>query len=166
MLALAAVLSVAASCLIPPNEVTLQQSLPYEAFDSRGAPFGWRYLNEINCTDAALALVRSYAAVNGRRLTQNQCLEIAFHSGQALAFAGRDQESIAYFQEAVSSEAPAEWQTYVNATLAFLRRDPVALASARAAYAKIAPDSMRLQVIDGFVACPNEPYTRAAHCRM
>lgn len=166
MIALATVLSVAVSCFVPSHEVELQHSLPYEAFDSREAPFGWRVLSANTCTDAALALLRSYAAVNSSRLTQDQRLEIAFHSGQALALAGRDQESIPYFEEAVSSQAPAEWQTYVNATLAFLKRDSVALASARAAYAKIAPSSMRLQIIDGFVACPNEPYARAAHCRM
>jgi hypothetical protein len=33
------------------------------------------------------------------------------------------------------------------------------------AYAAVAPGSMRLRFIEGFLACPNEPYAKAVHCR-
>ena len=46
-----------------------------------------------------------------------------------------------------------------------LRRDAAALKAAREAYATLAPKSMRLQCIDGFVACPRETYVKAVHCR-
>ena len=62
--------------------------------------------------------------------------------------------------------APSEWRVYVAATLAFLRRDAAALAAARSAYAAAAGDSMRLRIIDGFIACPDASYRVAAHCRM
>ena len=58
----------------------------------------------------------------------------------------------------------AEWRTYIEATLAFLRHDSHALEQARDRYRSIAPTSMRLVFIDGMLACPNEPYARAVHC--
>jgi len=162
----AALLIAAASCAIPPGEIELQAALPYQAFDSRDGPFGWRSLNAAGCTDAALALLADYAAANDTRLTDEQSLELAFHAGQVLAFAGRETEAIPYFEQATSGEAPPGWQAYVAATLAFLRQDATALEAARNAYAQIAPDSVRLAIIDGLIACHDEAYLRAVHCGM
>ena len=167
MISLAVVFfAVAAACALPRDEASHQQVLSYELFDGRGAPYGWRELSRTGCTDAALALLGAYAAANAARLTEAQRLELSFHSGQTLAFAGRENEALRHFEAAASSSAPNEWQTYVAATLAFLRHDPDAMDAARAAYARIAPGSMRLRIIDGFIACANEPYARAVHCRM
>lgn len=162
----AALLAAATSCVVPQADVSLQASLDYAAFESRGEPYGWRYLIQVGCTDAALSLLAAYATANEARLTVEQRLELAFHSGQALAFAGRDAESIPHFERAISEQISSEWAAYVVATLAFLRRDAPALAAAREAYATIAPTSMRLTIIDGFIACPHEPYSKAVHCAM
>ena len=156
----------ASTCAVPAAEAVAQLSLPYAAFDNRGAPFGWRTLSSSGCTDAAVSLLTRYAEENRSRLAPAEQREIAFHIGQALAMAGREPESIPWFEHALSAEASGEWDTYVQATLAFLRRDTVALGAARASYATLAPDSMRLQIIDGLVACPTEPYMKAAHCKM
>jgi tetratricopeptide (TPR) repeat protein len=165
-LAIALIASGASACAVPPSEAVGQQALPYAAFDSRASPFGWRALAATGCTDAAVSLLQNYAAANRIRLAAAEAREIAFHIGQALAMAGREQESIAPFEQALDSAAPPEWAAYVKATLAFLRRDGAALQAARAAYAALAPGSMRLRIIDGLVACPTEPYARAVHCKM
>jgi hypothetical protein len=162
----AALLAAATSCAVPQADVSVQTSLDYGAFDSRGEPHGWRYLIQVSCTDAAIALLAAYATANEARLTAEQRLELAFHAGQALAFAGREAESIPHFERAISEQTTSEWEAYVTATLAFLRHDASALAAARKAYATIAPASMRLKIIDGFMACPHEPYSRAVHCAM
>jgi len=162
----AALLAAASSCAVPPAEVVLQTSLAYQAFDSRGGSYGWRSLLEIGCTDAALSLLAAYAAADDTRLTVEQQLELAFHSGQILALSGRETEAIPHFERAISVETTSEWTSYVAATLAFLRHDSSALAGAREAYATIAPDSMRLAIIDGFIACPHESYSKAVHCAM
>jgi hypothetical protein len=167
MIALSAALfAAAASCSVPQGEVELQAALAYELFDSRNGPYGWRSLNAAGCTDAALRLLTAYATANGAGLSLEQRLELRFHSGQTLAFSGREGEAIPYFVQANSLEATAEWQAYVAATIAFLKHDAPALAAAREAYATIAPGSMRLTIIDGFVACPQESYSKAAHCKM
>jgi hypothetical protein len=162
----AALLAAASSCTVPQAEVTLQTSLAYQDFDSHSGSHGWRSLLEVGCTDAALSLLATYAAANDARLTDEQRLELAFHSGQTLAFAGRETEAISHFERAMSVDTTPEWKTYVVATLAFLRHDASALAEARETYATIAPDSMRLTIIDGFLVCPNDSYSRAVHCAM
>jgi hypothetical protein len=92
-------------------------------------------------------------------------MELYFHIGQALALSGREDESIVHFERALEPAASPEWRAYVQATVAFLKRDSGALLAARAAYAAIAPESMRLRFIDGFLSCPNDTYARAVHCK-
>jgi len=165
-LVVAFMVAATSTCGVPSAEGVAQRSLPYAEFDSRGAPFGWRALAATGCTDAAISLLDEYAKANRSRLSAAESGEVAFHIGQALAMAGREQESIAPFERALHPGASAEWSIYVNATLAFLRRDVVALKAARASYETIAPGSVRLRIIEGLVACPAEPYIKAAHCSM
>lgn len=153
-------------CDAPAGEVSASIELPYAAFDGQPGPYGWRSLLEAGCVDAAVRLLAAYATANDAGLNQEQRLEMQFHIGQSLAMSGREEESIPYFVRSSAPDAPAEWRTYVEATLAFLRRDTASLAAARIAYARIAPDSMRLRFIDGMVACPGEPYAQAVHCKM
>ena len=168
LMSLIAVLAVAAAstCMVPATEEAAQRALPYAAFDSRAGPYGWRALAAAGCTDPAISLLAQYSEANRNRLAPAQRREIAFHIGQALAMAGREQEAIVPLEQALDAEAPPEWATYVKATLAFLRRDGVALQAARTSYAALAPGSVRLRIIDGLLACPTEPYMKAAHCKM
>ena len=165
-LAVAVLVAAAATCTVPSPEEAAQLALPYAEFDSRSGPFGWRALAAVSCTDLAVSLLARYAEANRGRLAPAERREIAFHIGQALAMAGREQEAIAPLEQALDAQAPPEWAAYVKATLAFLRRDPVALLAARESYSALAPGSARLRIIDGLVACPTEPYVKAAHCRM
>jgi hypothetical protein len=167
MLVLAALALVveASACDVSDAEVRRQQALSYEQFDEGNGQYSWRQLNAKGCADAAVNLLKAYAS-NAHALTMAQRSENAFHQGQVLAFAGRDAESIEHFAKARAMAAGGEWTTYVDATLAFLRKDFAALNAARERYARLAGDSMRLQVIDGFIAFPAEPYAKAAHCKM
>ena len=166
--AVIAALLVAAStsCIVPRTDTEAQIALDYRSFDALGGAYGWRVLNGSGCTDAAVSLLAAYGAANASRMTADERRELAFHAGQALAFAGRDAEAIAQLERSADADAAPEWRLYVAATLAFLRRDAAALATARAAYEKVAAGSMRLRIIDGLIACPDAPYMQAAHCRM
>jgi hypothetical protein len=167
MIALSVALAaVATSCAVPQTEAAMQATLSYEAFDNREDSYGWRSLNAAGCTEAALSLLATYLSTNETRLTDEQRLELIFHAGQSLAFAARESEAVPYFERAADAKAPPEWRTYVAATLAFLKHDVIGLTAAREAYAAIAPGSMRLNIIDGFIACPNASYTKAVHCKM
>ena len=165
-LVVAFVAAASSACAVDAPEAAAQRALPYAAFDSRPAPFGWRSLAAAGCTDSAVSLLQQYLEANRAGLAPAQRREIAFHVGQALAMAGREHEAIAPLEQARDADAPSEWAVYVEATLAFLRRDQAALRAARASYAALAPGSMRLRIIDGLIACPTEPYMKAAHCKM
>jgi hypothetical protein len=160
------ILAASTSCVVPAQDISQQLALPYDQFDTQAGPHGWRGLNSAGCTDAAVDLLRTFANTNESELSADQNRELAFHIGQALAFAGRQAEAIAAFEHANRPGGTAEWHTYVDATIAFLKRDAQALDAARKAYAAIAPGSMRLQAIDGFVQCPEAPYSKAIHCAM
>ena len=166
MIGLLLAAAAAAQCDLSPGQTSRQLSLGYEQFDTQAGPDGWRQLNARGCVDTAVRLLQDYFTANGNRLTSSERSEIAFHRGQALAFAGRDAESVRHFEEALRMGGDDEWMTYVEATLAFLRRDREALNRARERYAKIAPDSMRLNVLDGFLKCNGESYAKAVHCAM
>jgi len=153
-------------CIVPSTELSRQASLAYPAFDGQATPYGWRHLSGSGCVDAAVALLTAYKGANANRLSPAEAMELSFHVGQVLALAGREQESIPHFERSLGSTATAEWRGYVEATLAFLKRAPEALKAAHDRYSSVAPGSMRLRFINGFLACPNESYAKAVHCGM
>lgn len=159
LLSCAAPPAAAQQCPLAVDQAQLQ--LGYDNFDAAG----WRGLLTDGCVDAAVALLEAYRSANSSRLNADQSLELAFHLGQTLAFAGRDQESVRYFEQARGGGE--EWAAYVEATLAFLKHDVVGLAAQRARYER-APGSsqMRLLVIDGFILCADRAYAQAAMCAM
>ena len=154
----------ASACAVPPAEIARQLALPYEQFDTGEQPTAWRQLNGNGCTDEAVRLLTKYADANVARLTAEQKSELAFHRGQAFEFASRNAEAIPYLEQALGFGGSVEWTTYVVANIAFLKRDGAALRKARDRYAVVAPGSMRLKFLDGFLACPNDPYMKAAYC--
>lgn len=136
-----------------------QLQLDYDAFDAAG----WRELIPRGCGEAAVAQLDAYRNANTRRLTPEQLRELHFHTGQALAMTGHDAQSISHFELARGGDP--EWSAYVEATLAFLCRDGVALDAARAQYAATMNASpMRLAVIAGFMECSDQSYVLAVHC--
>lgn len=151
-------------CAVPPSDIARQLALPYEQFDTGEQPKAWRQLNGNGCTDEAVRLLTKYADANSAKLSTEQKSELAFHRGQALAFVDRNAEAIPYFEQALGFGGSDEWTSYVAANIAFLRRDAAALRKARDRYAAVAHGSMRLKFLDGFLACPNDPYMKAAYC--
>ena len=154
----------ASACVVPPAEIARQLALPYEQFDAGEQPQAWRQLNGEGCTDEAVRLLNKYADANAAKISTEQKSEIAFHRGQALAFASRNAEAIPHLEQALAIGGTDEWTTYVAANIAFLKGDAAALRKARDRYAAVAPNSMRLKFIDGFIACPTDAYMKAAFC--
>lgn len=141
--------------------------LAYDAFDTSSGKLAWRTLLSKGCVDAAVLTLETYRARNSKKLTAEQRHEMSFHTGQALAFSGRDRESIPHFESAKGAESSREWSAYVDATVAFLRKDRPRLESALHRYEKlVSPTSMRLGVIRGFTRCLDKAYMEAVHCGM
>lgn len=164
-------------------------ALDEQAFDQdlSGGGGGWRAVANIpGCELEAADLLAAYRARHpdaGRLL--------AWHEGQLRASAGRYRDAIPLLDAArrPSAEDPAGWNHYVDATLAFLRRDRRGLKAARERLAAVPyPEDggmpplkdgylefaagpgqparrfrwpPNLDVVDGLLACFGKPYSQA-----
>ena len=112
---------------------------------------GWRALaDRPGCILAAADLLRDY-----RQARKSEAGLLYWHEGQLRAHAGQTKEAIALLERA---RKPAEadragWNPYVDATIAFLRKDKPALQEARSRLAAVpAPLGQDIPpVIDGHV---------------
>lgn len=147
-------------------------TMTYDKFDED--PNGWRILaHKDGCMDTAADLIAKY-----RRHVQLQVAELAWHEGQLRAIEGQTDKAIVLFE---SSRDGMHDEAYVDATIAFLKRDHRALLAARARLAALPkPDGwedlaerfkrengrtivwpMNLDVVDGLIACFDKSYKDA-----
>jgi hypothetical protein len=152
--------------------------MDYEAFDE--GPQGWRSVaHRDGCKAAAADLLAAY-----RARQEEEVAFLAWHEGQMRAFAGETDQAIRLFE--VSRAAGGHDPEYVDATIAFLKRDKPALLDARRRLAAQPepPDfaeraaryktrtgqtitwPMNLHVIDGLIACWDKPYSEAYGCEL
>lgn len=166
-------------------------ALDEDAFD-QDIGGGWRALAAMpGCEPAAADLIAAY-----RQLHPQAAGIVAWHEGQLRASAGQTTQAIPLLEAARKpvEQDLAGWNHYVDATVAFLRRDRAALQAARerlqavpwtAAEGMADPvdgvievtlgngQTMRMRwppnidVVDGFLACFDRPYDEAygADCR-
>lgn len=112
---------------------------------------GWRTLaSNPGCQAVAADLLRDY-----RQVHKNESGLLYWHEGQLRAFSGQTQEAIALMEHArpaPGAEDNGGWGPYVEATIAFLRRDKLALDNARLKLAALPPPTGKdaSPVIDGF----------------
>jgi hypothetical protein len=141
---------------------------------------GWRRIAAMPyCAEDAADLIEEY-----RRRRDAKDITLTFHEGQLRARAGQTDRAIDLFE---ASLKPPErdgfgWNHYVQATIAFLERDREALIRSRDALAGLEePTDFRpvdqdgnpvditwppnLEVVEGFLACFERPYSAAYGCR-
>lgn len=158
-------------------------NLDEEAFDQDPPSGGWRGIAEKSgCEIAAADLIRDY-----RELHSSTNTIIYWHEGQMRAIGNDYSEAIALFEK---SKKPKEkdlagWNEYVDASIAFLRKDKQALVEAREALAAVEappgldvkdgvleiPDNsgklfkmrwpLNIDVVDGFISCFEKNYRGA-----
>jgi hypothetical protein len=112
---------------------------------------GWRALAaQPGCESAAADLIRDFRETHG-----SHAAILYWHEGQLRATAGDSKRAIAVLEQArmpVETDA-AGWNFYVDATIAFLKRDRAALLEARTRLAAVRPlNDMPVQ--DGFISMP------------
>ncbi len=151
---------------------TQMMALNQNAFD-QDLEGGWRPLaKREGCQLAAADLIRDYRQVHG---SEDRILY--WHEGQLRALAGQVEAALPLFERARRHDTDViGWNHYVDATVAFLRRDQPALIAARERLAGIprpddfpATDSqgrptnwpLNLPIVDRFLACPGRSYSDA-----
>ncbi|WP_211115134.1 hypothetical protein [Nitrospirillum amazonense] len=125
---------------------------------------------------AAADLLRDYRAVH----PQEPARILYWHEGQLRAMAGDTAGALPLLDQSRdmrdTSRAQA-WNAYVDATLAFLRRDLSTLLAARDRLSHVPPPPpesgatmtpsswpMNMSVVDGLAACFAKPYADAYAC--
>ncbi|HWM92464.1 MAG TPA: hypothetical protein VN493_16990 [Thermoanaerobaculia bacterium] len=140
---------------------------------------GWRAIAQHEeCTAVAADLIREYRETRG--LTSSI---LYWHEGQLRAFRGSTDEAIGLFEQSRHADDAFGWNLYVDASIAFLRRDKPALLTARETLASLPrPEDFSLQdaqgnaveiswppnlsVVDGLIACFDRGYKEAyGNCR-
>ena len=160
----------------PPDPCEIDRSamlaLGIDAFDQdlRG---GWRALSERpGCGTRAADLIRDY-----REFYQSRMGTLYWHEGQLRAGAGQNEQAIALMAQSRRPTAESGWNGYVDATIAFLRRDREALIRARDALIALPrpagfreetlPNGYRtrwppnVDIVEGFIRCFDRPYFEA-----
>ena len=140
--------------------------LDYQTFDQTPGS-GWRALADRGAYLAAGELIDAYLSTNAS-LEPSQRVNLAFHAGQAYAFAGSTELAKVRFRSAfVETEpptSPIRWNAYVRATIAFLEGDRPTLESMRTEIAA-GPDFNgivpNLDVADRLLAGFGGPYSEA-----
>ena len=141
---------------------------------------GWRSVaNQVGCFDAAADLIRDYHAA----LPQKSFL-LYWHEGQVRAITGDYATAIPLYEMSYKrQDDTVGWNQYVDATIAFVRRDKTALAKAYFALANLpAPVNAQLDqngnsiadswppnmnVVEDLLACFDQQYREAyQNCRL
>lgn len=159
-------------------------SLPYEQFD-QDLTGGWRALQYKGCTNAAAEILRRYRNEHQPLIDDARSL-LAWHEGQLVAQMGDYPRAIPLLLAGVPVDDTSGFADYALGTVAFLRRDKAELLTARARLAGLpkpanwaeqvtvavegkeatftTPWPMNLNVLDGLIACFDQPYAQAYRC--
>ena len=157
-------------------------ALPYVTFD-QNMDAGWRAVAaRAECTVEAADLIKQY-----RERKDAESRSLAWHEGQLRAEAGQSLDAIALMRSTLRpallwGRSQDDWNSYVRATIAFLRRDRAGLLDARrrlaaypdppANYVWIDEEGRQqrgkpvgwpynLDVVDGLINCFDQPQCEA-----
>jgi hypothetical protein len=154
-----------------------------------GPEAGARWLAQPGCESVAADLLRDYRETHGSRSGI-----LYWHEGQLRATAGDYKRAITLLEQArtpPNTDDLSGWNDYVDATIAFLKRDRAALLAARTRLSAVRPMNgmtvqngfislrmssgqtatvrwpVNLDVVDGLVHCFDRPYRVAygSECR-
>lgn len=140
--------------------------LDYNVFDQRPGR-GWRQEAERgNFLDAAM-LIDEYVE-KYKNLGESQRVNLNFHAGQMYAFADDYQKAIDLFKRSTYAEEPPalplRWNAYVEATIAFLKKDEDRLRECREEIVRgptFQGEKANLDVVDRLIKHFDEPYSEA-----
>lgn len=171
-----------AECGVDAARLNELLALDQQAFD-QDMDGGWRPVGwEPGCESAAADLIAVWRTHSGNMIDRGI---IDWHEGQMRAHAGETEAAITLFEQARSGSAA--WNLYIDATVAFMRRNRPALEAARAELAQMRPSEaemaarrrfleenpdvtvpegfaeqpMNLNVVDNLIACFGRSYREA-----
>jgi hypothetical protein len=137
------------ACGVSPDQFGALMTLEQDAFD-QDFEGGWRPVGALDgCERAAADLLIAYMDQSPHFDPDRPGL-VPWHAGQMLAMADETELAIGYFE--ASRGGSPEWALYVDASLAFLRRDRAAADAARAELATYRPSEALIAARRQFLA--------------
>jgi len=135
---------------------------------------GWRQLALEGRFKEAAELIDRYLKRH-KNLDVSQFANLHFHAGQLYAFADRNDVALERFQKAKYDPIPEvdpvqmkaffeEWNIYVEATIAFIKKDRIKLLECRTQMANIpniSREMSNLSVVDSLIRNFGKPYFEA-----
>lgn len=166
----AATTTASSSCSLTTQEKRENARLSFEAFDQAGdLPSTSRKLAERGCYRASIDAAESYLLLGPPRSDYQQRV-IVWHMAQSTAMAGDERRAaslIAATRVPMGNNENLDWNSYVQATWAFLVKDRATFDQAAATLAKSgrAPDITNSSIVTGMGRCWNKPYRIAYDSR-
>ena len=160
-------------------DLSAMMSMDYAAFEDN-LEGGWRILGSTKgCEIETADLLEKYRVER----TEWQRNRLIHHEAQLRAAAGQNDQAVALLKEILLSEDSPSTMAYRKAEIAFLSGDMPGLQAAREALANLPPPAgfeagvrqfletypdqkppvwpVNLDVVDGFIACFDKPYSEA-----
>jgi hypothetical protein len=145
----------------------------YKSFD-QDQKSGWRQLAHEGRFKEVAELIDRYLKRN-KSLDVSQIVNLHFHAGQLYAFADSYDMAVERFKKAKYNPIPdvepaqmkaffEEWNVYVDATIAFIRKDRMKLLAYRTQMANIpniSREMSNLDVVDSLIRNFDKPYSEA-----
>lgn len=177
--------AMAMTLLVCPEPSPSMMALDLNAFDQTEQ--GWRSLDERGCEAATADVIVRYRTDNATALAGEDLSTLIWHEAQLRAAAGQTHRALDLMSWSRDLEEEPVIQLYIDASMAFLRRDRPGIEQARsrmlavpvpegfaraidrfkANYPDVPPPvwPLNLDVVDGLIACFDRPYAEAYACR-
>lgn len=155
------------ACVVTPEQLHDFISLSYEDFD-QDLHGGFRKFAHQGCELTAAMIIDSYVLSAPSQMNVIERGNLLFHAGQLYAYSGLNELAAQRFLQSLNlhekPDTSVAWNTYVMASVAFLRGDRPELIHQRDVLARAKAttgNQMNLRVVDRFVQCFGRPYNQA-----
>jgi len=165
-----------------PTKAEIREVLGQELRTFDQSPKGWRKYGDEGCHTTAATLIERYIAKSNPPKDRVHLLH--FHAGQEWAYAEEAEPALRHFKQSykATEDELVDWNSYVEATVAFFERDRETAEAMRRKLGQQPPLTREifpglredwvgkrpnLPVVEGLLACWNEPYRVAvsAECQ-
>ena len=153
-----------ASCTLTEADKQVNADLSFDDFDQIGTgPATWRQLDNRHCEAAAVEAAEDYL-IHARNLPQGARRNIFFHIAQSLGIQGDYKAAALMVASAKDPSSPPagafDWNTYLDGTWAFFKRDKASLSIAQKKLTSEPGDGNQINgsVLTGLVNCFDQPY--------
>jgi len=155
------------ACHVTALDKTSNAQMSFDDFDQKGVSAStWRRLSERGCYAAAIEAAEDYL-IHAHFAKASEQRDVMFHIAQSLGMIGRYEEAALAVAGAKSPIAtPADdldWNTYLDGTWAFFKRDKAMLARARQILVSEQGRGNQINgsVLSGLLNCFDKPYLSA-----